>query len=851
MIQKIIRLSDFPLLDKLLTKGKTILAHNKKNYYAELDQIKGDQITHIEEDEANPANGERMNVIKLRFDNNLNKYFVVYNGEDGDQGNKGEKGEKGLKGNSFNKNEVLRIADDALVIANDDITDDANAVWSAYRGKLMGEFLRSVAEKIITDEEYQLLFNEEFDENGRPNDIHQVFIDMEFVTKNNNQATALVHTDTKEYKTYVKYWTYEGETAITYYTKVDNEYVEASNFDLWNDYYLNPDNNETYYTRQLVITEMNEITGEIISSEYQYTALDKPIWIDLEFTTNNEDQTSNILNAVTGTDDPEDIPIDVPEDEIVVRHRPITSIYIDGHGSTSEDALQIPINTIFTKAINIEPTDYLNSPICIEYDETKINVFEDGRIMALENNCNTVIKIYSQENPSIYANVYVNVITYVDAIQFNTSVIKAFEGHSVTIDYTVIPESASNKSITWSSSNSDVASVDQNGTITLHQAGKTATIYASTNDGSGVISRIDVIVDIAVEDILIDNAKTNTDEEGHIESYDYEVLVGIPTTINATVIPDNASTKQLEWTSENANISVGVADNGVNGQVYLMNKDNCVVMVKSTDGTEITKQINIIGKIPVSNITLDTHSATIDKGDTLQLTYTITNNADNDNVIWESSNTNIATVDQTGLITAVTGGNAIITVRAADGSGVYDTCDITTVVLITDIRFNQKNIELHVGNTYAFVKDDNYTIEPYNANVTQLNWYTSNESIATITNSGIITAIKEGKVKVYAAATDNSGVIVSADINVTVPTSELLLSDYAITLNVDQTHILVATVYPDNTSLQNVQYYSENENVAQVDANGNITAIGSGETSIIVSTLDGTNLSQKCDVTVL
>ena len=180
MIQKIIRLSDFPLLDKLLTKGKTILAHNKKNYYTELDQIKGDQITHIEEDEADPANGERMNVIKLRFDNNLNKYFVVYNGEDGDQGNKGEKGEKGLKGNSFNKNEVLRIADDALVIANDDITDDANAVWSAYRGKLMGEFLRSVAEKIITDEEYQLLFNEEFDENGRPNDIHQVFIDMEF-----------------------------------------------------------------------------------------------------------------------------------------------------------------------------------------------------------------------------------------------------------------------------------------------------------------------------------------------------------------------------------------------------------------------------------------------------------------------------------------------------------------------------------------------------------------------------------------------------------------------------------------------------------------------------------------------
>ena len=67
MIQKIIRLSDFPLLNKLLTKGKTILAHNKKNYYIELDQVKGDQIIHSEEISANPEDGERKNVIKLDF----------------------------------------------------------------------------------------------------------------------------------------------------------------------------------------------------------------------------------------------------------------------------------------------------------------------------------------------------------------------------------------------------------------------------------------------------------------------------------------------------------------------------------------------------------------------------------------------------------------------------------------------------------------------------------------------------------------------------------------------------------------------------------------------------------------
>ena len=850
MIQKIIRLSDFPLLNKLLTKGKTILAHNKKNYYIELDQVKGDQIIHSEEISANPEDGERKNVIKLDFDTNKTEYFTVYNGEDGDKGNKGPVGEKGYKGNSFDKQTMLNRADDALVIANDDETNDATVVWSAYRGKIMEEFLRSIAEKIITDEEYQLMFNEEFDEDGRPNDIHQVFIDMEFVTKNNNKATALVHSDTKSYKTYVKYWTYEDDGVQSYYIKTgDGTYQEVLNFDLWNDLFLNPDNNETYYTRQLVITETDPITGEVVSSEYQYTPIIKPIWIDLEFTTTREDQTSNLLANVDGEDDPSDISKEEKEEEIIILHRPITSISIDGN-----DHITIPINSIFTKGINIQPTNYLNSPICIEYDETKIEVFEDGRIMALENNCETIIKIYSEENPEIYANIYVNVITYVDSIRFNTSSIRAFKDYETTIDYTVLPETATDKSITWTSSNEEIASVDENGKITLNSEGN-VTIYAAANDGSGVISRIDVTVDTAVSDIIFNNIEPDINVETGEESYNMEILVGIPTVVPVTVLPETASNKQLVWESDNNNINAGAAENGSDGRIYITNKDNTTIRIYPEDGSDVIKYLNIIGKMPVRNLTLNMLNATIDLGDTLQLEYTITENADNKDIIWTSSNTNIATVSNTGLIRSIAGGNATITATAADGSGVKASCDITCVVLITDIIFNEKTIELHVGSTYAFRKGDiteggNYQIAPTTANVTQLNWYTSNDEIASINNNGEITAHKEGKIKVYAAATDNSGVIASADVIVTVPSSQLLLSDYNLTLNVDQSYTLIATVTPDNTSIQNVEFTSLDPDIATVDSNGNITTISSGETSIFVRTLD-TNISDKCDITVL
>lgn len=850
MIQKIIRLSDFPLLNKLLTKGKTILAHNKKNYYIELDQVKGDQIIHSEEIEADKDSGDRKNVIKLDFDTNKSQYFTVYNGEDGDKGNKGEQGEKGYKGNSFDKRTMLNRADDALTIVNDDETNDPTAVWSAYRGKLMEEFLRSIAEKIITDEEYQLMFNEEFDEDGRANDIHQVFIDMEFVTKNDNQAIALVHKDNKSYKTYVKYWTYEDDGAEIYYIQLsDGTYQEVLNFDLWNDLFLNPDNNETYYTRKLVITGTDPITGEVTSSEYQYTPIVKPIWIDLEFTTTQEDQKSTLLYNMEGDDDPADISKEEKEEEIVILHRPITSISIDGN-----DHITIPINSIFTKGINIQPTNYLNSPICIEYDETKIEVFEDGRIMALENNCETTIKIYSQENPEIYANIYVNVITYVDSIQFNTTSIKAFKDYTTTIEYTVLPETASNKNIHWSSDKPEIAEVDQNGTITLNEVG-TATIYAEALDGSGKVSRIDVTVDTAVNDIVFNNIIPEIEEGTNNKIYNAEILVGVPTQIPVTVLPENASNKHLVWESDNDNINAGADEDGINGRIYITNKDNATIRIYPEDGSDVVKYLNIIGKMPVRNITLDKTNITLDLGDTIQLNAEITENADNKDIIWSSNNPLLATVSNTGLVTSIAGGNVIITATAADGSGVKASCDITCVVLITDIVFNEKTIELHVGSTYAFrkgkvVDGGNYQIFPDGANVTQLNWYTSDSEIAEINSNGEITAKKEGKIKVYAAATDNSGVIASADIIVTVPSSQLLLSDYNLTLNVDQSYTLIATVTPDNTSLQNVEFTSSNPDVATVDSNGNITAISIGETSIFVRTLD-TNISDKCDITVL
>ena len=218
MITKVVKLSDLSILSKVLDYGKTIVASGRQNYAINVSQLKGDRIIHMSEVEASPADGERMNTIILDFDNNTRKYFNVWNGTDGDKGKPGIEGPEGDKGDSFSMNEVLNRADGVLTIANDDVTNDPTKVWSAYRGKVMEDFLKSIAEIIITDEEYQLLFND------------QIFIDLEFTTKTDNKNVALLHNDNASHKTYVKYWTYEDEAGIDYYILVGDEYHNVNEY---------------------------------------------------------------------------------------------------------------------------------------------------------------------------------------------------------------------------------------------------------------------------------------------------------------------------------------------------------------------------------------------------------------------------------------------------------------------------------------------------------------------------------------------------------------------------------------------------------------------------------------------
>lgn len=926
MIQKVQRISTLQLLSKLLPYGKTLAAYQKQNYAVNLYQLKGKKIVGVEQLDNIGDSGYTS--LRIIYDDNSKEYFSVYNGSDGDKGKTGMEGLAGDKGASFSLEDMLRRADDALVIVNDNETDDPTKVWSAFRAVEMEKFVNSLSQIVMTDEEYQLLFNE------------QIFIDLEFTTKSNDNNTLLINSDPVSHKKYVKYWTYEDEAGIDYYilvgdeyhnvneyyVKIDEDQYKSVSFDIWRDYYLldydkdgqveyfirnvsvesipvtrtrttyefDEETGEThevtetiteyqsqrvvtytpieydgiYYTRRLITEVVNEITGDT-ESHWEYSDVSKPIWLDLEFTSLSEDVKSQLIHSSKEMGDDNYVPSDPSEEEINIIHIPIRSITVD------EPNITMTIDSILIKNINIQPVDYLNSPICIEYDENYIKVFEDGRIMALSNNCETSIKIFSEENPNIFAIINITIVTPISSIVFNTSSIKAFKGVTQPIETTINPATASNKNIIWSSSDDEIASVEQQidehgnvcGLITLNKEGQ-VTIYAEAEDGYGAVSRIDVTVDTAVEDIVFDSDNQTTlvynEETGKYETTDmedesltyktfdtYEVLVGIPTTISFNIEPTDSSNKNVEIETNTRQLSVESTEAGkltIFASSGIDDINESIVTIKSSYGLPsdsnngvIEKQILVLVKVPVRNITLDTNTLRLDKGTVYQMGYTINRDANNKTLRWTSSNPNVVSVDNQGTITCLGGGTALITAEATDGSGVKATCSVTSITLIESIELTDISpLTIYVDSNYQ-LKD--IIITPTETNSTIV-LESSDTSVFTV-NNRVLRGVAEGNAKLYVIANDNSGVIASLDIVVEQKSENLFLSDSELTLNIGENYTLIATLYPDNVTNQFVHFVSEDEDIVIVDLeNGYITPVSSGTTKIIVSTIDGTSTAE-------
>ncbi len=257
--------------------------------------------------------------------------------------------------------------------------------------------------------------------------------------------------------------------------------------------------------------------------------------------------------------------------------------------------------------------------------------------------------------------------------------------------------------------------------------------------------------------------------------------------------------------------------------------------------------------VSVAEIILSKNILDLKSGETAVLTATIApETATNKILNWESSNPAVATVDNTGKVTAVVAGSAVITCSATDGSGAKATCKVTVTkseVKVTEITLNKTNASIEKGKTLQLKA----TVTPTNATDKGVTWKSSNTKIATVSSTGKVTAKTVGTVTITCTAKDGSGTKATCRITVKNPVikvTKITLNKTKATLVKGESMSLKATVTPTNTTNKGVTWKSSNTRIATVSSTGKVTAKAVGTVTITCTAKDGSGKKATCRITV-
>ena len=326
-----------------------------------------------------------------------------------------------------------------------------------------------------------------------------------------------------------------------------------------------------------------------------------------------------------------------------------------------------------------------------------------------------------------------------------------------------------------------------------------------------------------------------------IEEENVTVQKGETKQINATVSPTYAYNKTLAWESSNESVAT-VTDGKITG----VSSGTSVITCRATDGSGVSVSFVVTVTQQVTRISLNPTSLTLSIGNSQTITATVyPSNASNKTLSWESSNTNIATVDQYGKITAKAKGNCTITCRATDGSGKYATCAVTVVQYVTGISI-RSSLSLAIGKSQTL----SVTVYPSDATNPTVSWSSSDSNIASVNQSGTVTAKAKGTCTITCSATDGSGKYATCKVTVLQLVTGIKLSQSSLSMLRDIPQQLTATVLPSDASNTEVRWSSSNTNIATVNQQGWVTAKTQGNCVIYCQAIDDSGVKVECQVKV-
>ena len=506
--------------------------------------------------------------------------------------------------------------------------------------------------------------------------------------------------------------------------------------------------------------------------------------------------------------------------------------------SLNKSETTIDVGSTEALSVTFNPTNATNKSITWTSSDTSVaTVSNSGVVSGVKAGTATITATSQESGKTATCVVTVNdPFIHVTGVTLNESFVSIEVGKTTVLSPTVSPSNATNKAVTWISTDPSVATVSSSGEVTGIKAGNAA-ITVRTVDGNKTAMCAVKVTDpiVQVTGVSLNNTATS-------------IEVGHTTTLVATVSPNNATDKSVTWESSDTSVAT-VSDSGV---VTGVKAGTATITVRTVDGNKTATCLITVNNpvVHVTGVSLEFTDVSIEVGATWHFTATISpSNATNKNVTWSSSDETVATISGDGIATGLKEGTTWITVTTVDGQKSTN-CLLTVrpkTIAVTGVSLNKSTATIEVGKTETLVA----TVTPANATNKAVTWTSSDTSIATVSSSGVVTGVKAGTATITVKTTSGNK---TATCTVTVKNPVISVTGVSLnksttTIEVGKTETLVATVNPSNATNKSVTWSSSDTSIATVSNSGVVTGVKAGTATITVRTVDG-NKTATCNVTV-
>ncbi len=438
----------------------------------------------------------------------------------------------------------------------------------------------------------------------------------------------------------------------------------------------------------------------------------------------------------------------------------------------------------------------------------------------------------------------------VSSVNFKNELLEIAKGDSSVLNYEILPENATNKKVSFISTNEDVCKVID-GKLIANNVGEAEIVLSAGNNKTATMK-----VKVFEKTVLVN--KVTLDKE------EVTMLVGGNISLSVNVTPENANDKNVTWVSSDSSI-VDVVD----GVIFAKKVGNATITVKSSNNKEASVLVHVIDiksieentnndKIKNDNVTssikliktlkINSSKKSIEVGDKINLYLSY---EPSDAVVglikWISSNSSVASVNNKGEVIALKSGTTIITAKTDNGVTATISLEVRNkVVSVTGIKANKEAITLLEGESEKLTG----IITPDNASNKEISWKSSNTNVAVVDQNGLVTTKNVGETIITLTSSNNKTAIVKVTVKkkvVDILPDIITLDKTNITLNVGEEVKLNYTINPSNVTNNSVTW-SSNSNIISVK-DGNIKALSKGSAKITVKTHN--NKTAVCNITVV